>query len=536
MEIPYRRIAPTIDSKLKQEDLPTWDGNPNTTIEYFWKVQQQATLGGYIPSALGYWLWLKLKEGSDVQNWFATLSFAEQSWMRGHWADYLKGIKEKYLGHNWQFDIGEAYKQQYFRQPGHEKELPKTFIARRIMYTRMLAKSDDGGPLEVHLVMARAPLAWRTILVLENIKSSSLLYTKAVEHEDSLLAISKSQSTTVITAENLVSTLRKMGYALEKPKFHYNFPQDKRAHITEAALDMGSPTNSPKEAFSSEVVASASTQDTENQILAEVFQVLKRRQHVPPPGGYMFSKNNHITTKMGRLPPSPCKCCGSSNHWNKECPDWAVYLEKTAKSGYSAESEKEDEYYHSAYSILLSQRVASMQVDQSKLSQDFDSAILNSSTTQTTVGCKSNGIPSENRRPALVEVEDEFWSEERLHPKSANFLMYHIDDLEAAELDAAKMRLPPGKHPTNKNDSVERNARDFEPAKPQKRRAVLVEEVEDEATVAQREKPKSPKHLLVPIDGEDDPSDHPLSEEGSVPAELKEGHHTSRHHTGCKPQ
>lgn len=64
--IPYGRIAPTIDAKLKQEDLPTWDGNPSTAIEYFWKVQQQATLGGYIPSALGYWLWLKLKEGSDV--------------------------------------------------------------------------------------------------------------------------------------------------------------------------------------------------------------------------------------------------------------------------------------------------------------------------------------------------------------------------------------------------------------------------------------------------------------------------------------
>jgi len=54
--------------------------------------------------------------------------------------DYLKGIKEGYLGCNWQFDIGEAYKAQYFRQPGHERELPKLFIVHCIMYTRMLAK------------------------------------------------------------------------------------------------------------------------------------------------------------------------------------------------------------------------------------------------------------------------------------------------------------------------------------------------------------------------------------------------------------
>jgi len=230
--IPYGRITPTINPKLKQEDLPTWDGNPNLAIEYFWKVQQQASLGGYIPSALGYWLWLKLKEGSDIQNWFATLPSEEQTRMRGHWVDYLKGIKEGYLGRNWQFDIGEAYKAQYFRQPGHERELPKSFITQRIMYTRMLAKLDDGGPLEVHLVMARALLAWRTILILENIKSSSLLYSKAVEHETALLEISKnhSQAMNVITSENLVSTLHKIGYTLDRPKFH-NFPQNRRVNM-----------------------------------------------------------------------------------------------------------------------------------------------------------------------------------------------------------------------------------------------------------------------------------------------------------------
>lgn len=114
-----------------------------------------------------------------------------------------------------------------------------------------------------------------------------------------------------------------------------------------------------------------------DQILAEVYQVMKRRQRAPPPGGYMFSKNDHVTTKMGRLPPSPCKCCGSSSHWDKECPDHAVFLERTLKSGYSNEQvmNKDDKPYQSAYGILLSQRLASLQVDESKLhQQDFDEA------------------------------------------------------------------------------------------------------------------------------------------------------------------
>jgi len=296
--------------------------------------------------------------------------------MHSHWIDYLKGIKEGYLGRQWQFDIGEEYKAQYFRESGHENELPKTFIARWIMYTRMLVKSDNGGPLEVHLVMARAPLAWRTILVLENIKSTSLLYTKASEHQESLLALSRTKPSTTITSENLASNLRRLGYTLPKPSFHHNFPMDRRANLTLGELDITiDPSTNHKESYLSSQEAS-SPDRTEDQILTEVYQVLKKRQRAPPPGGYMFSKNNHVTTKMGRLPPSPCKCCGSSNHWDKECPDWAIFLERTTKSGYTNEQSTfmDDEPYQSAYGILLSQCLASMQVDESKLQQDFEEA------------------------------------------------------------------------------------------------------------------------------------------------------------------
>ena len=170
--------------------------------------------------------------------------------MRGHWIDYLRGIKEGYLGRQWQFDIGEEYKAQYFREPGHENKLLKTFIACQIMYTRMLVKLDEGGPLEVHLVMARAPLAWRTILVLENIKSTSLLYTKASEHQESLLAISRTKQSSTITTDNLASNLQKLDYTLPKPGFHHSFPTDRRASLTlgesHVTLD---PSTSYKESY-----------------------------------------------------------------------------------------------------------------------------------------------------------------------------------------------------------------------------------------------------------------------------------------------
>ena len=489
--IPYGTIPPTIKSELKPEDLPSWDGNPKTAITYFWKVQERATLGGYIPAALGYWLWMKLKEGSDVQGWFSTLPSHEQAQMRGHWVDYLRGIKEGYLGRQWQFDIGEEYKSQYFREPGHENELPKSFIARRIMYTRMLVKSDNGGPLEVHLVMARAPLAWRTILVLEHIKSTSLLYTKASEHQESLLTISKSRPSTTITTENLVATLRRMGYTLQKPSFH-NFPSDRRAHLASGeAEELTDPPTDYKESYISAVEA-PSTSRNEDQILAEVYQVMKRRQRAPPPGGYMFSKNDHVTTKMGRLPPSPCKCCGSNNHWDKECPDYAIFQERTAKSGYSNEQAlvKDDEPYQSAYGILLSQRLASMQVDESKLhQQDFEEAAHDDRSRIALSARKSEEKAWGANKTAIEEIEDEFWDEQRRRQKANHHILFHINDKESADSDAVKEQIPLTKHPTPKSSPA---------------RKVSVEEVEDEAWDAYRKKPKSPKHLLEALDDLDD--------------------------------
>ena len=185
--IPYGRIKPTIKSEIKQELLPRWDGSPNIAVDYFLKIQQLAALEGDLPEALGYWLWMNLEEGSDIKNWFATLTFSEQSHMRSHYINYLRGIKDGYLGEAWQFKINRIYEGQYFRQIGHEKELPKTFIIRCIMYTRMLTSAEPGGTLEISLIMRKAPIQWKTILVMPSIKSTKALYTKVVDYEDDLL-------------------------------------------------------------------------------------------------------------------------------------------------------------------------------------------------------------------------------------------------------------------------------------------------------------------------------------------------------------
>jgi hypothetical protein len=98
--------------------------------------------------------------------------------MRNHYLIYLQVIKDRYLGKRWRLKMNFKYKGQKFRQAGHDKESPQAFLGRRVRYTRLLTVSDDGGPNEVYQVMWTAPIAWSTILILENIKSVKDLYDR----------------------------------------------------------------------------------------------------------------------------------------------------------------------------------------------------------------------------------------------------------------------------------------------------------------------------------------------------------------------
>lgn len=98
----------------------------------------------------------------------------------------------------------------------------------------------------------------------------------------------------------------------------------------------------------------------ESPTIKSVYQTLARRQRPPPKGGYPFKKNDHVTTKMGRDPPSPCKVCGSAKHWDKECPDWNVYLEKQRRGALlvnsSSAGDEAELLYHSTYLVLMDDR------------------------------------------------------------------------------------------------------------------------------------------------------------------------------------
>lgn len=446
---------PTIKSEFKREDLPSWDGNHDTAIPYFWKVQRLASMGGTLPRALGFWLPSNLKEGSDVQEWFDMLDPYRQNHMRQHYLNYLRVIRDDYLGRTWLVRMNNEYGLQSFRQVGHELESPQRFIIRRVMHTRMLANGDEGGPLEVYLVMLRAPLSWGSILGIDSIKDTTTLYSRVTENSLTLAYAARESARNVVTADNLVSTLRKLGIQAD----YRNADSRPRPFTSRRVNLIQRETDEPpaEEDYRFEDLATPALDlnesmdsDSTAEVLRQAFQLLKKRQRPPPEGGYPFQKNDHVTTKLGRLPPSPCKVCGSNNHWDKECPDWDTYISRQPQkranlTQKTQQGEDLDRAYSSAYISLRSDRIAkaaaeAAQSSQEKLlPQDFESAVppnLELNQTSSVRGeRKSEG--SQNRKIRSVTI-DEILDEDTVHQANKPKATVHLLESTEEETDTVE--------------------------------------------------------------------------------------------------
>ncbi|KAJ7870839.1 hypothetical protein B0H13DRAFT_1896021 [Mycena leptocephala] len=272
---PYGLIVPTIEPKLKPESLPEWDGDHDTAIDYFWQVGEMASLMGWLPKALGFWLPSRLKKGSPIQTWFSTLSSTRQAAMREHYLTYLQVIKDRYLGRKWQLRENIKFEQQAFRQRGHEDETPQMFFGRRVRAVRMLANSDDGGPLEVFLVMRKAPIKWSTILVMENIQSTEELYDKINEHDESLVDAVRHHAPDALTVGNLASTLKRLGYGPTAPANPRSF---RRVNVAETGEQgrLGNTHRTTKTSRRSESIAYTEREEIEDEYWEQLLECQKR--------------------------------------------------------------------------------------------------------------------------------------------------------------------------------------------------------------------------------------------------------------------
>lgn len=362
-----------MENKLKIDDLPEWDGDKDTAINWIATIQEFASYGDYIPSQLGQYLWLRLKEGSKVRRWYHSLSGDWKAWMRQNYRNFLTTIIDYYLGDRWQQDRQNKYTMQRFRQYGYANESPLDFIQRQILYCRMLLSVPPGSIEEVREVMQKAPVAWKTILVLENVTSVMELQVRVSDMEPQLLEASRMQTDGVnhFNVDNLAKDLWRAGYDLRRrdtsARMSHSISNAQPYKSTRFANMAGSdyPTV-PKESTSDVertledpgyVDSPYYVSQPSGPIVQEAYTTSVKRQRPPPKGGYPFSKRDDVVSPL-RLPPSPCKCCGSAKHWDRECPMYSLWEKKfgkVAQLGESKESVDFESVYNKSFEALVIQ-------------------------------------------------------------------------------------------------------------------------------------------------------------------------------------
>jgi hypothetical protein len=283
-----------------------------------------------------------------------------------------------------------------------------------------------------------------------------------------------------VTVDNLKDTLHRIGVEVgERQHLSYarqaNYLEGSDNHSNYQAVDSEEPAEGESQLHTSDEV-----------ILREVYQVLQRRQRAPPVRGYPFSNNNHVKTKMKKMPPSPCKVCRSDNHWDKECPDWSIFLEQQKRRANLVrsktlgdshmESEKE---YSSAYSILLNHHLAEDTFhlkDMKSLKSGFDEASFVSLDAQ------------------ILAIHGGRYKIAKLNPKIAT-----KDDLTEDKVTVNNQLTLQGENtPMDRNTGTDILQKDN-----QNTRRVVMEEIEDEETQAFRRIPKADKYLLESNDDKD---------------------------------
>ncbi|KAJ3473690.1 hypothetical protein NLI96_g12874 [Meripilus lineatus] len=471
--------------EYKPEDIPEWDGDGNTAIEWFAGCQEFASNGDWLPGQMSKFMYLRLKEGSHVRNWFSILPENVKEYMRRYYVNFLTIIKEHYLGELWQHERNIEYQAQSFRQAKHRNESPLDFILRRLTHARILMQLPMGGRQEVLEVLRNAPIEWKTILVAETIPDTLTLQTRVRDYSAQLDHAYRQSSAHFLTRENALPYIREVISSLRdrnasegtrRPFFRPRQAQlatnqnptemgDVEDKLVEAYFNsMGEPPNSFSEGTQeASPTHNATTESDEHPSVKEVYATTKRRQRPPPKGGYPFPMRNEVKSVL-RPPPSPCKCCGSAHHWDKECPWYNVWERKYGKKAVNlAESNEESQYedvYTQAYEALLIHVAHSAYLTEGLRTKGF---LPHKELVEMGLAEDSQAEPlSGPWRATVEEVEDEGDGHPPNHSPHSQSLLERVTSLNveteetAGNLGTEKQTYPVSSENLNTQESVVR--------------------------------------------------------------------------------
>ncbi|KAJ7336115.1 hypothetical protein DFH08DRAFT_965018 [Mycena albidolilacea] len=363
------------DLRLKDSDVPKWDGNPDTLLRW---VQRCNLIGEDGPKA-----WRQLGKivprvlTGTAQDWYFSLPLDYQRAIRKDWNTMRQAIADFFLTSKWLDKTRTKALRASYRQNGHGREKPSEyFIRKRELLTSVYAFEDSAVISEV---MNGAPRSWNTVLDTQRFRTVIDFHSAIVFHEDTL-----------------------MDLPLNKPDDHRQEYVERRK--TFERTETTARTN-----------------------------LVGASPNMPPP---LFPKDDHNVSRKA-TPESkgarPCRHCGSGNHWDNECKH-SFKANKFARanlaSATSDDARAQEEYDEFYYGLDDAPSADEQGFDQSLRSTGPSAFQVSADSKRggdTMPALKGTSERKNSQRARIEEVEDdEDESYSGLHPISPSTLLEEI--------------------------------------------------------------------------------------------------------------
>ncbi|KDQ61638.1 hypothetical protein JAAARDRAFT_190373 [Jaapia argillacea MUCL 33604] len=172
-----------------------------------------------------------------------------------------------------------------------------------------------------------ALLSWHPIITYASIPNVLVLQTAVATHEEALVDTVCSRAQTQFVDRQYKQVVKKLDYLM----WHSSHRNQEYSGLSSARAGEAQLLDGPLAAEILDIEATNWEEDITDPVLAEGYSTLRQRTQPPPRGGYHFPKADHVKSPT-HPPPSPCKCCSSALHWDKECPYYMQFEALRKKS------------------------------------------------------------------------------------------------------------------------------------------------------------------------------------------------------------
>ncbi|KAF8181409.1 hypothetical protein K438DRAFT_1976132 [Mycena galopus ATCC 62051] len=171
------------DLRLKDADVPTWDGDPDKLLRWIQRCNLIAEdgpkawrqLGKVVPRAFT----------GTAQDWYFTLPVDYQQKIRQNWSTMRQALADFFLSSKWLDKTRTKALRGSYRQAGYSTEKPSEyFIRKRELFNSVYSFEDSSVMSEV---MNGAPRSWCTVLDTQKYDSIVEFHAAIIFHEDTLM-------------------------------------------------------------------------------------------------------------------------------------------------------------------------------------------------------------------------------------------------------------------------------------------------------------------------------------------------------------